>query len=116
MTAVGLSAKITRNRFRELSRQGQQAAATWNAKRAESVARKARRLVPVDTGALKESIAVELNRRTGSASVTVGNAQVDYAPFVEYGTRHTAAQPFLTPAAESEKKEMRNRTVRLYKG
>jgi hypothetical protein len=41
---------------------------------------------------------------------------VDYADDVEYGTRHASAQPYMTPAVESEKKEMRNRTVRMFKG
>jgi HK97 gp10 family phage protein len=53
-------------------------------------------LVPVDTGRLKDSIQEEkitdLSRRVGT--------DVEYAGFVEFGTKHQAAQPYLRPAAD----------------
>ena len=54
----------------------------------------AKRACPVDTGNLRDSIthAVE------SDAAYVGT-NVEYAPYVEMGTRRTAAQPFLRPAA-----------------
>ena len=50
----------------------------------------------MDTGNLRNSIthAVE----SGEDAVYVGT-NVEYAPYVEMGTRRTAAQPFLRPAA-----------------
>ena len=56
----------------------------------------AKRACPVDTGNLRNSIthAVE----SGEDAVYVGT-NVEYAPYVEMGTRRTAAQPFLRPAA-----------------
>lgn len=56
----------------------------------------AKRACPVDTGNLRNSIthAVE----SGEDAVYVGT-NVEYAPYVELGTRRTAAQPFLRPAA-----------------
>lgn len=56
----------------------------------------AKRACPVDTGRLRNSIthAVE----SAEDSVYVGT-DVEYAPYVELGTRRTAAQPFLRPAA-----------------
>lgn len=51
---------------------------------------------PVDTGALRNSIQGE---RTGEFSGIVA-PNVDYAIYVELGTRHMSAQPFLTPAAD----------------
>ena len=57
------------------------------------VQNEARRLAPVDTGRLRASITV---KRTPDG-VTVGT-NVEYAPYVEYGTRHMAAQPYLRPA------------------
>ena len=56
----------------------------------------AKRACPVDTGNLRNSIthAVE----PGEDAVYVGT-NVEYAPYVEMGTRRTAAQPFLRPAA-----------------
>lgn len=56
----------------------------------------AKRACPVDTGNLRNSIthAVE-----GSEDAVYIGTNVEYAPYVEMGTRRTAAQPFLRPAA-----------------
>jgi hypothetical protein len=48
-------------------------------------------------GSLKDSGRIE------GESVMYGGGDVDYAPDVEYGTRFTPAQPFLTPAIEKER-------------
>lgn len=58
-----------------------------------------KQLTPVDTGALKQSYgAVPVS----SNEVEVGS-DMEYAPFVEYGTSRMGAQPHLTPAfAQSE--------------
>lgn len=53
---------------------------------------------PVDTGRLQGSIHVE---SLGPAARAIGT-DVEYATFVEFGTRHMAAQPFLIPAFEAE--------------
>ena len=52
---------------------------------------------PVDTGALRNSIQSETEKLRGRVSVGV-----EYGPYVEYGTVHQAAHPFLTPVAEEE--------------
>jgi HK97 gp10 family phage protein len=53
-----------------------------------------KQLTPVDTGNLKRSYgATPLSKTT----VRIGT-DVEYAPFVEYGTVHQTAQPHLTPA------------------
>lgn len=48
---------------------------------------------PVDTGNLRASIST---RMTGTQGIVYTN--VDYAPYVEYGTRFQAAQPFMSKA------------------
>jgi HK97 gp10 family phage protein len=54
----------------------------------------AKQLVPVDTGALKQSIgAIPVS----STTVHIGTDKI-YGPYVEYGTTHQSAQPYLTPA------------------
>ena len=53
--------------------------------------------VPVDTGFLKNSIKGDVDRSKAVGEVAV---TAEYAAYVEYGTRHMAAQPYLTPAAE----------------
>lgn len=53
-----------------------------------------KQLAPVDTGALKQSYgAIPESKDT----VIVGS-DMEYAPYVEYGTSKMAAQPHLTPA------------------
>lgn len=57
----------------------------------------AQQLAPVDTGALRDSKRVE---RVKAAHYRV-RFTAPYAAFVEYGTIHSPAQPFLTPAAQA---------------
>lgn len=56
----------------------------------------AKRLCPVDTGRLRNSI-THVTRPDDNA-VYIGT-NVEYAPYVEYGTARQEAQPFLRPAA-----------------
>lgn len=53
----------------------------------------------VDTGNMRASTR---GRMTGSLSGRVTVA-AEYAPYVEFGTRHQAAQPFMIPAAEANR-------------
>jgi HK97 gp10 family phage protein len=61
---------------------------------AREVVIEAKRLVPVDTGALRDSISVI----DGSPMAVVADAP--YSLYVELGTRHMAAQPYLMPALD----------------
>lgn len=56
--------------------------------------------VPVLTGSLKASIKVEGTggSYTVSAESIAGGATREYAAYVEFGTRHTPAQPYMMPA------------------
>lgn len=56
----------------------------------------AKRLCPVDTGRLRNSITHEVE----GESAYIGT-NVEYAPHVEMGTSRTKAQPFLRPAAQN---------------
>lgn len=56
----------------------------------------AKRACPVDTGRLRNSITHIVDE--GTRHVVIGT-NVEYAPYVELGTRHQKAQPFLKPAA-----------------
>lgn len=64
---------------------------------ARATARTAESLAPVFTGALKDSIHVEID---GLASEVV--AGTDHAEYVEDGTSVMAPQPFMRPAAERQ--------------
>ena len=67
------------------------------------VAEKAKRLAPVRTGRLRNSI---YWRKTGFLGYMVG-AAVYYAGFVEFGTRYMRARPYLRPAIEEKLPEIR---------
>jgi HK97 gp10 family phage protein len=96
-------------------------------KGAEEIASAARTLTPVDTGALRDSIAVTgpnqplppYSQPGGArvmqedqAAVTVGNADVRYPHLVEYGTAEAPAQPFFWPAFRSTRKRAAARVKR----
>ncbi len=53
----------------------------------------------VDTGRLRQSIAVV---RVADGHYKVGT-NVQYAPFLEFGTRRMAPRPFMRPALEAER-------------
>ncbi len=58
--------------------------------------------VPVDTGRLKGSIGT--NEAGNIIEVGAGvreGSEIEYAHFVEFGTRNMAAQPYLQPAVEA---------------
>jgi HK97 gp10 family phage protein len=59
----------------------------------------AKELAPVDTGRLRSSIHVEKPARFTRSVET----NVEYAPFLELGTRYQRAQPFLFPAYEQHR-------------
>lgn len=54
--------------------------------------------VPVDTGALKNSISTEFE--DGGLTGIIA-PHTDYALFVELGTRRQSAQPYMIPAADA---------------
>lgn len=56
----------------------------------------AKRACPVDTGRLRNSITHIVDE--GTRHVIIGT-NVEYAPYVELGTRRQKPQPFLKPAA-----------------
>lgn len=70
----------------------------------------AQRSAPVDSGHLKRSINLTLNGLT----VTV-KPNADYAPYVEFGTRFQAAQPFLRPTYQKQREKFINDLKRLMK-
>ena len=90
---------------------------------ADAVAASARRQVPVLTGALRRAIAVNRAGTTGEARVgiarTRGAAGRDapsvYAPLVEFGTSRSRGAPFMTPAAEGQRRPFLTRLRRAGK-
>jgi len=69
---------------------------------AKDMSNEAKRVVPVDTGRLRASIDVEEQRSDdpiASKAFLIGS-DVEYANFVEEGTKFQQAQPYLRPTAE----------------
>lgn len=58
---------------------------------------------PVDTGRLRASISV---KEISDLHVRVGT-NVEYAPFVELGTRYKGARPYLVPALIDNRREIK---------
>lgn len=65
----------------------------------------AKRACPVDTGRLRNSI-THIFDEDGKCAVIGTN--VEYAPYVELGTRHQKPQPYLKPAAEDHEPTYRS--------
>lgn len=65
----------------------------------------AKRACPVDTGRLRSSI-THIVDEDGKCAVIGTN--VEYAPYVELGTRHQKPQPYLKPAAEDHESTYRS--------
>jgi hypothetical protein len=57
----------------------------------------ARRFSPVRTGRLRAGWMMTTSESGGRFRVKISN-NVNYAPHVEYGTQHSAAQPMIRPA------------------
>ena len=64
----------------------------------------AKKLAPVDTGNLRNSITHDVD--DGEPAAYIGT-NVEYAPYVCLGTIHMKAQPFLKPAVNDHKDEYR---------
>ena len=64
----------------------------------------AKKLAPVDTGNLRNSITHEVD--DGEPAAYIGT-NVEYAPYVCLGTIHMKAQPFLKPAVADHANEFR---------
>jgi len=65
----------------------------------------AKKIVPVDTGNLKNSITSDIDGPHGEVGPTAS-----YGAYVEYGTARMAPQPYMGPAADKRIKIM-NRAV-----
>lgn len=70
------------------------------------------RSAPVDTGFLRRSIVMQLGNSgfVGSAGPTA-----EYAPYLEWGTRYMAKQPFIAPNFNKQKRQFKSDLERLMK-
>lgn len=94
---TGIDVDIKFDRIREINNRIPQVVATLIRKAVGDTEGLAKLRVPVATGALKNSIATSVDVR-GDVVVGEVGTNLHYAPYIEFGTRNMAAQPFLVPA------------------
>ena len=79
----------------------------------------AKMIVPVDTGALRDSIHTTGKSTANGAEATVGSS-LEYAAYVELGTSRMQAQPYLHPALQKNKQKAKqliiDEIVKAHKG
>ena len=81
-------------------------------KHTSELQQKAMRNAPVDTGALKRSIMLDIS---DGGMTGVVEPTVEYAPYVEWGTRYMSAQPFMKPAFDEQAPQFKSDLDRLMK-
>lgn len=81
------------------SGKAQRAAGRALRKTAYDIAARAQELVPVDTGATKNSISVDMG--VGGTLTAIIGPTTAYAPHLEHGTSRMAPRPFMAPAADA---------------
>lgn len=119
MPPRALSVVVRNNRLPEITEAlpGQVRQSAYQS--AQAVQARARGLAPVDTGALRDSIAVEQDRSASGryTEAFAVSSPLEYAIFQEYGFHHWRSgafippQPFMTPASAQEWPPYQQRTV-----
>lgn len=97
---VKVTIEVRGNRLPAIAKQAAQISADVIRATVADIEAEAKARVPVDTGALRDSIKGRVvNQNAGE--VTAGGSAVDYAGYVEEGTRFMPAQPYMHPAADA---------------
>jgi HK97 gp10 family phage protein len=80
-------------------------------KSGNELAERIKALIPVESGALKDSIKVTQVTET-KVTVSEGGPDAPYAQHVEYGTKHAHAEPHFWPAYRLTRSRLRRRIKR----
>jgi HK97 gp10 family phage protein len=70
------------------------------------IERETKRNAPVDTGKLRASYATQITESSKDKVVGIVGTDTEYAPFVEFGTRHQQPRPHLRPAYDSQEEDV----------
>lgn len=73
-------------------------------KNGSQLQKKAQKNAPIDTGNLRQKIALEITDNGKTAEV---ESTAEYGAYVELGTRFMKAQPYLKPAFEEQKEKFK---------
>ena len=74
--------------------------------------KKAQIFAPVDTGTLERSIKLDIGNGGMKAVI---EAEADYAPYQEYGTRFMDAQPYMKPAFNRQQGQFKSDLAQVMK-
>jgi len=77
----------------------------------EDIANLTSQLTPVDTGALRDSYQAE----PVTDNLVLIGSELEYAPYVEFGTSNSEAQPHLTPAFHQSEETFRANLINAIK-
>lgn len=97
-----MKVEIKKNRIKEIDAKVEEAIETALIACAEQAIDYATDIVPVDTGNLRNSITKEYDK---SEHVVYIGTDVEYAPYVEFGTYKMEARPYLKPAVANRVEE-----------
>lgn len=101
-----------KSRLPNLAKAIQQEASRIVRRTALNIEAEAKQLAPVDTGTLRASITTYVDDPLHAVVAT----NADYAVYQEFGTRHQSGQPFMTPAADSERQNFIDAMRKLEQG
>mgnify|MGYP001615464388 FL=1 len=100
MASFAVTVRIEDSRLRSLIDKLRPELAAVVAIAAHNVEGRAKELVPVDTGATKNSI--QPTFQSGGLAARIGPS-TSYAPFLEFGMHRRRARPFMVPALEQNR-------------
>lgn len=96
--STGVTVRVVSNRLPAISAAIRPAVVAEVQRAAFDVEARAKAKAPVRTGTLRRSIHSVFSN--GGLSAVIGPS-VLYGKFIEFGTRHMAARPYMRPAAEA---------------
>ena len=82
-----------------------------------NIQREAKKICPWRTNRLRSSIAIQfLSNGERINAAEIGSYHVEYAPYVEFGTRYMKAEPYLRPAYKAELPKLKANIARILRG
>lgn len=110
---TGITVRVVSNRLPQISAAIRPAVVAEVQTATYDVEARAKQMVPVKTGTLRRSIHSVFEN--GGLTGLVGPS-VSYSAFVEFGTRHMAARPYMRPAAEAVLPRFATAVARVLRG
>jgi len=81
-----------------------------------NIQREAKKICPWITNRLRSSIAIQFFNSGGRINAAEIGSNVEYAPYVEFGTRYMKAEPYLRPAYHAELPKYKANVAKILRG